>query len=169
MMSVQSNMAYFIRYAHFQGNNLPWPADFGSTPCNVSNRNLDLSIPNTITSYCTTLFITTLSNYTCVIAQLHNVLPAHSSCISVWYMKSTSETHVVVNGGCCGYMASWPVLPASLVMQLCMSKSPVQYGACISSNKSILPPPWCRLLPQFIRNHRNSAIESQSRSKWLGM
>ena len=82
MMYLQSNMACFIRYAHFQGNNSPLLADFGSTPCNVSNWNIDLAIPNTIDSNCTTLYITTLSNCVCVIAQLHHDLPAHLSYIS---------------------------------------------------------------------------------------
>ena len=91
MMCVQSNMAYFIRYAHFQGNNPPWPADFGSTPCNVSSWNVDSSIPNTIISSCTTLLINTLSNYTCVIAQLNDVFLLIYR-ISDWYMESTSKT-----------------------------------------------------------------------------
>ena len=107
MMYVQSSMDYFIHYAHFQGNNPPWPADFGSTPCNVSNWNIDLAIPNTIDSYCTTLYITTLFNSVCVIAQWRNVLPAHLSCVSVWCMNSTSKKHVVVNGGCC---VAWNVV-----------------------------------------------------------
>ena len=47
--------------------------------CNVSIWNVDLFIPNIITSYCTTLFITTLFNYTCVIALLDDVIPARSS------------------------------------------------------------------------------------------
>ena len=60
--------------------------------CNVSSWNVDSSIPNTITSSCTTLLITTLSSYTCVIAQLNGVFPAHLSYISDWYTKSTSKT-----------------------------------------------------------------------------
>ena len=147
----------------------PWPTDFGSTPCHVSIWNIDLSIPNTITSYCTTYFISTLVNFTCVMARLHDVLPVHYSCISVWYMKSTSKTHAVVNGGCCGYMASWPVLPAFLVIQLWMLKSPVHNMVRVSPPTSPSYPPWCRLLPQFIRNHRHPSIESQSRSKYIGM
>ena len=101
-----------MRYAHFQGNNPPWPTYFGSTSCNFIDWSVDVSILNTIDPYCTTLSITTLSNCLCVIVLLYDVLPAHFSYISVWCMKSTSKTHVVVNGGCCGYMASWPVLPA---------------------------------------------------------
>ena len=80
MMCVQSSMAYFIRYAYFQGNNPPWPVDFGSIPCNVSDWNVYLSIPNTIGVYCTTLYITTLSNCVYVFTLLCDVLPgAHLS------------------------------------------------------------------------------------------
>ena len=107
MMYLQSNMACFIRYAHFQGNNPPWPADFSSTPCNVSNWNIDLAIPNTIDLYCTILFITTLFNSVYVIAQWRNVLPAHFLRNSVWCMNSTSKRHVVVKGGCC---VAWNVV-----------------------------------------------------------
>ena len=89
MMSVQSNMAYFICYAHFQGNNPPWPADFGSTPCNVSDWSVDVSILNTIDLYYTIILITIHSNYVWVFAVSCNVLPAHLSYISDLCMKST--------------------------------------------------------------------------------
>ena len=65
-----------------------------------------MSILNTIGLYYTTIVITTQSNYVCVFTVLDDVLLAHLSYISVWYTKSTSKTHDVVNGGCCGYLAS---------------------------------------------------------------
>ena len=40
---------------------------FGSTPCNVIDWTVDVSILNTIDPYCTILSITTLFNFPCVI------------------------------------------------------------------------------------------------------
>ena len=155
-------MAHFICYAHFQGNNPPWPADFGSTPWMSVIRMYTGPDPIPL------IYIAQPSTW------LHSpTMSALLRCYTLIFLrlmlKSTSTRYVVINGGCCGYMASWPVLPAFLVIQLWMLKSPVHNMVRVSPPTSPSYPPWCRLLPQFIRNHRHPSIESQSRSKYIGM
>ena len=86
IMYAQSNMAYFIHYQHFQGNNPPWLAVYGSTYCNVSYLNIDWLYPMPL---------------------IHIAQPSGGS--------------------------------ASILLLLCMCKSPVHYGACITAYMSILP------------------------------
>ena len=123
----------------------PWPMYLSLTSCNVGSRSVESSIPYTTAYHGTVPYIITFSRRVYDAIAFCRLLPCRLSYVSVWWMKSASKWHIIINKGWCTNFIALTSNPAFLLVLLYMYNSSVHFGAWTIVLKSILPhrPVWC--------------------------